>query len=708
MASAKGLIIGNIIRQGATLSSPVFSNFAINESTDKVEFIIQAPEADTITRLGFRFGVLTGTSPTFRISLQGVSDANPDNIIKQNAGNSCSASFVCTSMTTLTWQWITLANSYDCTRGENLAIVIEYHSGTIDGSNNASFCVGWDMITSRQGKPYSIQNNAGSRTYFANTPLYGLGSSTRTYGNIVQSYTNSTFNANSDPDEYGMAFTLPAGMGDTYKVAGVRFYSAGPATGTTFKVILYNNTTVLQEITVDSDSIRSATSGHRIIEIWFTETTLSTLNFGTQYIIALQPQDNTTAIGNNTVVLSTSADLDCHPGGTDFYQVTRTDLGSWNHLHDRRPPMELILNDITEPSSSGGGGGGGVGGVFIRRNNTMDLRYATSATVKYGPFLDVSGSPLTGLTIQKADVRVSKNGGNFAAANGDQGPADAGAVHDELGCYDGYFNSTDTDTYGRLEVKISKSPAIIWEGTYNVLGQAEYDAKYSTTPRSANVTQWLGSAASNFGEIATSASISNLSNKVGAFTATGDNTILGFLKAIASKTANTPSDMGGTFAVSSDSLEAIRDAGADMTDIENAIFNGLLSAHTSAGTLGERIGRIPNFNPGSAGGLPTVDASNFIAGVQGVINTFDAVRLSVSADILTQALAALETAITELSGTPSANPSSRVALMFLYMALRNQTTTTNGIQTIRNDAGAMITSASLNDDGNTFSKSKFA
>lgn len=47
--------------------------------------------------------------------------------------------------------------------------------------------------------------------------------------------------------------------------------------------------------------------------------------------------------------------------------------------------------------------------------------------------------------------------------------------------------------------------------------------------------------------------------RVGSFTGTGVNTILGFLKAIASKAATLPSDIGGTFAPSSDSLEALRD-----------------------------------------------------------------------------------------------------------------------------------------------------
>lgn len=50
--------------------------------------------------------------------------------------------------------------------------------------------------------------------------------------------------------------------------------------------------------------------------------------------------------------------------------------------------------------------------------------------------------------------------------------------------------------------------------------------------------------------------------RIGAFTGTGNNTILGFFQAIARKTAAlTPSDMGGNFDNTTDSLEAIRDRG---------------------------------------------------------------------------------------------------------------------------------------------------
>jgi hypothetical protein len=47
--------------------------------------------------------------------------------------------------------------------------------------------------------------------------------------------------------------------------------------------------------------------------------------------------------------------------------------------------------------------------------------------------------------------------------------------------------------------------------------------------------------------------------RIGAFTGTGVNTILGFLKALASKAATLPSDIGGTFTPTTDSLEALQE-----------------------------------------------------------------------------------------------------------------------------------------------------
>ena len=59
--------------------------------------------------------------------------------------------------------------------------------------------------------------------------------------------------------------------------------------------------------------------------------------------------------------------------------------------------------------------------------------------------------------------------------------------------------------------------------------------------------------------LATSANQTTILARLGAWTGTGVNTLLGAMKALLSKTASVPSDIGGTFAASTDSTEAISD-----------------------------------------------------------------------------------------------------------------------------------------------------
>lgn len=106
------------------------------------------------------------------------------------------------------------------------------------------------------------------------------------------------------------------------------------------------------------------------------------------------------------------------------------------------------------------------------------LKQSTAATIKLGPFVD-SGDGVTaetGLTIQKADVRLSKNGGNMAAAAADQGESDAGAAHDELGYYDISLGTGDTDTLGRLKVMVSESGALPVWAEYEVVPANVFDS----------------------------------------------------------------------------------------------------------------------------------------------------------------------------------------------------------------------------------------
>jgi len=65
--------------------------------------------------------------------------------------------------------------------------------------------------------------------------------------------------------------------------------------------------------------------------------------------------------------------------------------------------------------------------------------------------------------------------------------------------------------------------------------------------------------------------------------------------------------------------------------------------------------------------------------------------------------------IAELAqGIPSATPTIKQALMLLYMALRNESLTTASLLSIKNDAGTVITKATLADDSTTMTKGKLA
>ncbi|HUT28346.1 MAG TPA: hypothetical protein VMX13_01035 [Sedimentisphaerales bacterium] len=78
-----------------------------------------------------------------------------------------------------------------------------------------------------------------------------------------------------------------------------------------------------------------------------------------------------------------------------------------------------------------------------------------------GPFVDDADGKTaeTGLTIVQADIRLSKDGSDFAQTNNS-----AGAAHDENGYYGVPLDATDTDTLGSLRVAIHKSGALpVWQ-----------------------------------------------------------------------------------------------------------------------------------------------------------------------------------------------------------------------------------------------------
>lgn len=106
------------------------------------------------------------------------------------------------------------------------------------------------------------------------------------------------------------------------------------------------------------------------------------------------------------------------------------------------------------------------------------LKQSTAATLKIGPFVDDSDgkTPETALTISQADVRLSKNGGDFAQKN-----EASAATHDENGWYNCPVDATDTGTLGRLVLAVYESGALLYWREFVVVPAHVYDGLVAGT-----------------------------------------------------------------------------------------------------------------------------------------------------------------------------------------------------------------------------------
>lgn len=81
--------------------------------------------------------------------------------------------------------------------------------------------------------------------------------------------------------------------------------------------------------------------------------------------------------------------------------------------------------------------------------------------------------------------------------------------------------------------------------------------------------------------------ITSSDDKMGAFTKSNGNTVLGFFKAALSKTSPTPSGIGGNYDAATDSLEALQDNTHTLSVIADAVWDETTGAHEEAFTFGE-------------------------------------------------------------------------------------------------------------------------
>lgn len=366
MSDAYGLRIGGPFDNWA-YAQLSFTNGVVDASNEGIFGAHYTATAVAITHVGFRYGARTGTPPTFRVSLQSLdANGNPDGTVL-GGGSPASATFTPPADATWdgTWQKVALTNSYTPTRGQIVALVIEYSSGTIDASNNSSFA--YACSNGAISKAFPVGGNNVSGTWSnknSRVPVISYYTAAGCYGFPMKSFSSTNYTSTTTPDEYALGFTLPAGWGDTFKLRGIGFWTRG-GTASSCEVILYDGTTALQTVTVDRDHV-GATVG--TADFFFAAA--ETLTYGQTYRVAMRPLD---ATGNsciiNTINCETATEASAFDGGPAFFLSSRTDQGAWTDDLTRRPFIELILDDITEPSAGGVGATGAVIGQSVRRSS---------------------------------------------------------------------------------------------------------------------------------------------------------------------------------------------------------------------------------------------------------------------------------------------------------------------------------------------------
>ena len=190
--------------------------------------------------------------------------------------------------------------------------------------------------------------------------------------------------------------------------------------------------------------------------------------------------------------------------------------------------------------------------------------------IKFGPFLDSSDgiTPLTGLTIAQADIRLSKNGGNIAQKHGVDG-----ATHDELGYYDFPIDVSDVDTAGELLIVCNMAGALpVWE-RFIIIDSIAYNTFLSGTDDfNVNVVK-VSNVSQTAKDLGAQLDVATSTRMAAASYVPPDNTNIGLIKTETDKITSvkaktdlisvTPAGVGAEMALTS----------AERTSVANTLFD---------------------------------------------------------------------------------------------------------------------------------------
>jgi hypothetical protein len=279
-----------------TIGTLTITTATVNSTTNTWGYIFEARQDATIDRVYFRYNSITGTPGVAISGFQSLdTSGNPSGTWLGATANGFHT-FTPTSGDNTVWKSYTLNESVSLTKGQKLAWVFRGNSGNWNASNSITLGVSINVQTmfscSSTWAPTRLSASTKS-TMTSGTGCFAFGNSTNTYGwPLSSTRTTISINSGGTQDEVGTAFTLGTSGTGTYEVTGMFACLVNDSSITSGQLTLsiYNGTTSLQSTTIDVDYPARAASTS-LGNMFFDFETPVTLNYGTEYIIAIKNND---------------------------------------------------------------------------------------------------------------------------------------------------------------------------------------------------------------------------------------------------------------------------------------------------------------------------------------------------------------------------------------------------------------------------------
>ena len=322
----------------------------LNSSTTKVFCIFKAPFAADITGASVTTVNVSGTSPYYKMSLQGVTatadGGRPDGSIK--GGGACVTAD--TQLTANSYHSWALGTAYSATKLENLAVVIEWASGTIDGSNYAR------IVTSSQAQrhdnPFSGYMTDGTNWYDYSYQYPALVAVTDDadfdMGGMQLHNRKYDYDSGTTGDRHCMKIIWPATAPDTYIFGFTHGSRVLSSSNGEYKYGIWNTAgSELVSGTYDTEEV-SVHDLYGTQQYYFP--TSYKFEAGETYYIGFENTGD--ALKPEIIEVYNANALRSWPGKQHYF-LSIWDGSSWSDETAKKPCINLLLDDM-----EGGGGGG--------------------------------------------------------------------------------------------------------------------------------------------------------------------------------------------------------------------------------------------------------------------------------------------------------------------------------------------------------------